>query len=79
MKKKKKNYLYIFLLFLCLLRDFSLKLEDKKGNWISEKEYLKSALENKIGNYEIINENNRVRNSIKAYFLIGIVLQWFTR
>ena len=54
--------------FLWLLRDFSLKLEDKDGNNISEKEYLESALENKIGDSDIINEKNRVRNLIKTYF-----------
>ena len=54
--------------FLWLLRDFSLKLEDKEGNIISEKEYLESALENKIGDNEIIREKNRVRNLIKTYF-----------
>ena len=54
--------------FLWLLRDFSLKLEDIDGNNISEKEYLESALENKIGDSDIINEKNRVRNLIKTYF-----------
>ena len=53
---------------LWLLRDFSLKLEDKEGNIISEKEYLESALENKIGDDEIIQEKNRVKNLIKTYF-----------
>ena len=57
-----------FPFFLWLLRDFSLKLEDKKGNNISEKEYLESALENKIGDSDVIIEKNRVRNLIKAYF-----------
>ena len=57
-----------FPFFLWLLRDFSLKLEDKDGNNISEKEYLESALENKIGDSEVIVEKNRVRNLIKAYF-----------
>ena len=54
--------------FLWLLRDFSLKLEDLDGNKITEKEYLESALENKMGNDEIINEKNRVRNLIKTFF-----------
>lgn len=51
-----------------LLRDFSLKLEDLDGNKITEKEYLESALENKMGNDDIINEKNRVRNLIKTFF-----------
>ena len=54
--------------FLWLLRDFSLKLEDLDGNKITEKEYLESALENKMGNDDIINEKNRVRNLIKTFF-----------
>ena len=54
--------------FLWLLRDFSLKLEDLDGNKITEKEYLEGALENKIGNDEIITEKNRVRNLIKTFF-----------
>ena len=35
---------------------------------ITEKEYLESALENKIGDDEITTEKNRVRNLIKTYF-----------
>ena len=54
--------------FLWLLRDFSLKLEDLDGNIITEKQYLENALENKIGDSEIIKEKNRVRNLIKTYF-----------
>ena len=54
--------------FLWLLRDFSLKLEDLDGNVITEKQYLENSLENKIGDNEIINEKNRVRNLIKTYF-----------
>ena len=57
-----------FPFFLWLLRDFSLKLEDKDGNNISEKEYLESALENKAGDSDVIKEKNRVRDLIKTYF-----------
>ena len=53
---------------LWLLRDFSLKLEDINGNAITEKQYLEKALENVNGNDEIINEKNRVRKLIRAYF-----------
>ena len=53
---------------LWLLRDFSLKLEDKEGNVITEKQYLENALENISGNSDIINEKNNIRNIIKAYF-----------
>ena len=54
--------------FLWLLRDFSLKLEDKNGNVITQKQYLESALENVNGTSDIIEEKNRVRNLIKTYF-----------
>ena len=53
---------------LWLLRDFSLKLEDKDGNVITEKQYLENALEEKSGALESIEEKNRVRNLIKTYF-----------
>ena len=54
---------------LWLLRDFSLKLEDKDGNVITEKQYLENALEEKSGSSESIEEKNRVRNLIKTYFI----------
>ena len=54
---------------LWLLRDFSLKLEDKDGNVITEKQYLENALEEKSGASESIEEKNRVRNLIKTYFI----------
>ena len=53
---------------LWLLRDFSLKLVDKKGNDITEKQYLENALENINGNTDVIKEKNRVRNLIKTFF-----------
>ena len=51
-----------------LLRDFSLKLEDKDGNLITEKQYLENALMNIKGNSEVIEEKNRVRELIRNYF-----------
>ena len=65
---KEEELAEYFPSFLWLLRDFSLKLENLEGKEITEKEYLESALENKIGNSDIINEKNEVRNLIKAYF-----------
>ena len=53
---------------LWLLRDFSLKLEDKNGNVITEKQYLDNALSEFSGLSNIIEEKNRVRQLIKAYF-----------
>ena len=53
---------------LWLLRDFSLKLEDKNGNVITEKQYLENALEEMSGLTATVEEKNRVRALIKAYF-----------
>ena len=53
---------------LWLLRDFSLKLEDKNGNAITEKQYLENALRELSGLTNSIEEKNRVRNLIRAYF-----------
>ena len=53
---------------LWLLRDFSLKLEDKNGNVITEKQYLENALEELNGMSATIEEKNRVRALIRAYF-----------
>ena len=53
---------------LWLLRDFSLKLEDKNGNVITEKQYLENALRELSGLTSSIEEKNRVRNLIRAYF-----------
>ena len=53
---------------LWLLRDFSLKLEDKNGNVITEKQYLENALKELSGLTNSIEEKNRVRNLIRAYF-----------
>ena len=53
---------------LWLLRDFSLKLEDKDGNVITEKQYLENALEDLNGCTTTIEEKNRVRTLIRTYF-----------
>ena len=53
---------------LWLLRDFSLKLEDKNGNVITEKQYLENALVELSGMSNTIEEKNRVRALIRAYF-----------
>ena len=54
--------------FLWLLRDFSLRLEDKDGNPITQKQYLESALKNLAGSSEMIVEKNRIRTLIKNFF-----------
>ena len=53
---------------LWLLRDFSLKLEDKDGNVITEKQYLENALEEINGLSTTVEEKNRVRALVRAYF-----------
>ena len=53
---------------LWLLRDFSLKLEDRNGNVITEKQYLENALEELNGMSTTIEEKNRVRALIRTYF-----------
>ena len=53
---------------LWLLRDFSLKLEDKNGNVITEKQYLENALEELSGLSNTIEEKNRVRALSRTYF-----------
>jgi hypothetical protein len=59
---------HYFPTLLWLLRDFSLKLEDKNGNVITEKQYLENALRELSGLTNSIEEKNRVRNLIRAYF-----------
>ena len=53
---------------LWLLRDFSLKLEDKNGNVITEKQYLENALVELSGLSSTVEEKNRVRSLIRTYF-----------
>ena len=65
---KEEELAEYFPTLLWLLRDFSLKLEDKDGNTITEKQYLDKALEDLAGNSDIIEEKNRVRCLIRNYF-----------
>ena len=65
---KEEELAEYFPTLLWLLRDFSLKLEDKDGNIITEKQYLDNALEDLAGNSDIIEEKNRVRSLIRNYF-----------
>ena len=65
---KEEELAEYFPTLLWLLRDFSLKLEDKNGNTITEKQYLDNALEDLVGNSDIIEEKNRVRSLIRNYF-----------
>ena len=65
---KENELIEYFPSLFWLLRDFSLKLEDKNGNTITSKQYLEIALENLKGNTEMIEQKNIIRNLIKNYF-----------
>ena len=65
---KEEELAEYFPTLLWLLRDFSLKLEDKDGNTITEKQYLENALEDLAGTSDVIEEKNRVRSLIRSYF-----------
>ena len=52
--------------FLWVLRDFSLQLEDEKGNEISSKEYLEKALSLRTSDPH--DTKNKIRESLCKYF-----------
>jgi len=54
--------------FLWIVRDFSLKMEDKHGVNISSKEYLENALTEQKGVTDKIENKNRIRRLLKAFF-----------
>ena len=51
-----------------ILQNSEIKLEDKNGNTITEKQYMDNALKIVNSTYDIIEENNRIKNDIKNYF-----------
>ena len=53
---------------LLLLQNSNLKLEDKNGNIITEKQYMEASLQTINGTTESIEENNRIKTLIKNYF-----------
>ena len=50
------------------LQNSNLKLEDKNGNTITEKQYMEDSLQNVNGSSDSIEENNRIKTLIKTFF-----------
>jgi hypothetical protein len=50
------------------VRDFSLQLQDPEGNSISSKEYLEKALAPQNGFSDDVEEKNRIRRLLTAFF-----------
>ena len=57
-----------FPILLWVLQNSNLKLEDKDGNTITEKQYMESALQIIDGNSDSIEENNRIKTMLKNFF-----------
>ena len=53
---------------LWVLQNSNLKLEDKNGNTITEKQYMENALQLINGTSDSIEDSNRIKNTIKTYF-----------
>lgn len=51
-----------------VLRDFSLKLENKQGVDVTAKQYLEAALSEQKGGSQTIFHKNRIRRTIKELF-----------
>ena len=51
-----------------IVRDFSLKMEDKHGVKITPKEYLENALTEQKGLTDKIENKNRIRRLLKCFF-----------
>ena len=54
--------------FMWIVRDFSLKMEDKHGVKITPKEYLENALTEQKGVTDKIENKNRIRRLLKCFF-----------
>ena len=55
-------------MLLWVLQNSNLKLEDKMGNSITEKEYMETSLQLVNGSSDSIEENNRIKSLVKSYF-----------
>ena len=55
--------------FIWVVRDFALEKKNDKGEFISEKQYLEKALEESKGFSDQAISKNRVRKSIKKFFM----------
>jgi hypothetical protein len=54
--------------FMWLLRDFSLRLQDERGEAISAKQYLENALKPQKGLSEQVDQRNRIRRHVSEFF-----------
>ena len=69
---KEENEMEIagyFPALLWILQNSFLKLEDKSGNTITEKQYMEASLQIMNGDTDSIEEKNRIKTLIKQYFL----------
>ena len=57
-----------FPMLLWLLQNSNLKLEDKNGNIITEKQYMENELELIDGSTDSIEESNNIKTDVKNYF-----------
>ena len=57
-----------FPVLLWVLQNSNLKMEDKNGNTLTEKQFLEAALQMIDGNSDSIEENNRIKTMIKNLF-----------
>ena len=51
-----------------VLRDFTLKLEDRDGNKITSKQYLENSLREQKGTSDNIENKNRIRRLLRHFF-----------
>jgi hypothetical protein len=54
--------------FLWVVRDFALELVDQQGNELSQKSYLENSLKEQAGFSEQIEQKNRIRRLLTAFF-----------
>ena len=54
--------------FLWIIRDFALRLVDREGNQISQREYLEQALREQKGNTDAIENKNKIRKMLRTFF-----------
>ena len=67
-EENNSEIIEFFPLLLWVIQNSNLKLEDKNGNTITEKEYMETALQTINGNSDSIEENNRTKSMVKNFF-----------
>jgi hypothetical protein len=63
-----EEYQSIFPNFLWVVRDFALQLTDEDGTAIKPRDYLEQALKEQRGTSDSIEQKNRIRRLLKAFF-----------